>query len=178
MALRQVHGRYAAYWNAAHTSSGHAWQGRFYSCPLDEAHLWQALRYAELNPVRAKMVPEAVAWPWSSAGGALRNGRSRPLSRHQALEPAMVSGGLAEFSGRGGNGAGVGCRSPEHPHRAATGIGKVHRRARTGHRASAASTERRSSQKAGHQREAGRVYVPQTYPAIHPATFQEAEKLV
>ena len=67
VALKQTHGRYAAYWNAAHTTSGHAWQGRFYSCPLDEAHLWQALRYTELNPVRAKMAAEAVAWPWSSA---------------------------------------------------------------------------------------------------------------
>ena len=66
VALKQTHGRYAAYWNAAHTCSGHAWQGRFYSCPLDEAHLWQALRYAELNPVRAKMAA-GVAWPWSSA---------------------------------------------------------------------------------------------------------------
>ena len=67
-ALKQTHGRYAAYWNVAHASRGHAWQGRFYSCPLDEAHLWQALRYAELNPVRAKMAGEAAAWPWSSAG--------------------------------------------------------------------------------------------------------------
>ena len=47
--------------------SGHAWQGRFYSCPLDAAHLWTALRYAELNPVRARMVDKAVEWPWSSA---------------------------------------------------------------------------------------------------------------
>ena len=67
VALKQTHGRYAAYWNAAHTVNGHAWQGRFYSCPLDEAHFWQALRYAELNPVRAGMVEEAVGWPWSSA---------------------------------------------------------------------------------------------------------------
>jgi REP element-mobilizing transposase RayT len=29
-ALKQVHGRYASYWNAAHTSSGHVWQGRFH----------------------------------------------------------------------------------------------------------------------------------------------------
>ena len=65
--LKQTHGRYAAYWNAAHTSSGHVWQGRFYSCPLEEAHRWQALRYAEGNPVRAKMAAEAAAWPWSSA---------------------------------------------------------------------------------------------------------------
>src|SRR5208337_4685663 len=67
VALKQTHGRYAAYWNAAHTSSGHVWQGRFYSCPLDEAHLWQALRYTELNPGRAKLAPEAAVWPWSSA---------------------------------------------------------------------------------------------------------------
>jgi putative transposase len=65
--FRQVHGRYANYWNAAHSRSGHAWQGRFYSCPMDAGHLWTALRYAELNPVRAGMVDNAVDWPWSSA---------------------------------------------------------------------------------------------------------------
>ena len=43
------------------------WQGRFYSCPLDEPHLWAALRYVELNPVRAGMVSRAEEWRWSSA---------------------------------------------------------------------------------------------------------------
>jgi putative transposase len=52
-ALKHVHGRYASYWNAAHQSNGHLWQGRYYSCPLDEPHLWEALRYTELNPLRA-----------------------------------------------------------------------------------------------------------------------------
>lgn len=66
-ALKRTHGRYASYWNAAHRSSGHLWQGRFYSCPLDPPHLWQALRYTELNPVRAGIVKDAVSWPWSSA---------------------------------------------------------------------------------------------------------------
>ena len=66
-ALKQAHGRYAAYWNTTHGSSGHAWQGRFYSCPLDEGHLWEALRYAELNPVRAGMVAQPQEWKWSSA---------------------------------------------------------------------------------------------------------------
>ena len=47
--LKQAHGRYAAYWNAQQSSTGHVWQGRFYSCPLDESHLWAALRYVELN---------------------------------------------------------------------------------------------------------------------------------
>jgi len=65
--LKQAHGRYASYWNARASSSGHVWQGRFYSCPLDESHLWTALRYVELNPVRAGMVGAAERWRWSSA---------------------------------------------------------------------------------------------------------------
>jgi putative transposase len=44
LALKHTHGRYAAYWNAKHGTSGHVWQGRFYSCPLGQDHLWQALR--------------------------------------------------------------------------------------------------------------------------------------
>jgi putative transposase len=66
-ALKRTHGRYAAYWNAQHGSSGHVWQGRYYSCPLGRPHLWEALRYTELNPVRARLVAEAEAWTWSSA---------------------------------------------------------------------------------------------------------------
>ena len=65
--LKQTHGRYASYWNARQLSSGHVWQGRFYSCPLDESHLWKALRYVELNPVRAGMVTAPELWKWSSA---------------------------------------------------------------------------------------------------------------
>jgi REP-associated tyrosine transposase len=65
--LKHAQGRYASYWNARQSSSGHVWQGRFYSCPLDESHLWAALRYVELNPVRAGMVAAAEQWRWSSA---------------------------------------------------------------------------------------------------------------
>jgi putative transposase len=57
--LKDTHGRFASYWNAVHYSSGHVWQGRYYSCPLDESHLWEALRYTELNPVRARLVTTA-----------------------------------------------------------------------------------------------------------------------
>ena len=70
--LKYTHGRYASYWNARKASSGHAWQGRFYSCPLDDAHLWIALRYAELNPVRAGLVATAEQWRWSSAAAHCR----------------------------------------------------------------------------------------------------------
>ncbi len=65
--LKHTHGRYAVYWNARQSSSGHVWQGRFYSCPLGNSHLWAALRYVELNPVRAGIVEIASQWKWSSA---------------------------------------------------------------------------------------------------------------
>jgi len=68
LTLKNTHGRYAGYWNASHSSSGHVWQGRYYSCPLDLTHLWRALRYTELNPVRARMVTTPEAYRWSSAG--------------------------------------------------------------------------------------------------------------
>ncbi len=65
--LKHTHGRYASYWNVAHHANGHVWQGRYYSCPLDGTHLWEALRYTELNPVRAGLVAEARSWTCSSA---------------------------------------------------------------------------------------------------------------
>ncbi len=49
------------------STKGHLWQSRFYSTPMDEDHFWEALRYIELNPVRAGMVQKAWEWPWSSA---------------------------------------------------------------------------------------------------------------
>ena len=61
-ALKQTHGRYASYWNAIHQSNGHVWQGRYYSYPLDRSHLWEALHYTELNPVRA-------VWSWRQSCG-------------------------------------------------------------------------------------------------------------
>jgi putative transposase len=67
LTLKHTHGRYAAYWNASHTSSGHVWQGRYYSCPLDSEHLWAALRYTELNPLRARLASAPEAYRWSSA---------------------------------------------------------------------------------------------------------------
>jgi len=77
--LKQAHGRYAAYWNAQQSSTGHVWQGRFYSCPLDESHLWKALRYVELNPVRAGMVATAEQWRWSSAAAHCGRENSDPM---------------------------------------------------------------------------------------------------
>jgi putative transposase len=66
-ALGRTHNDYSRWLNLRHRTTGHLWQNRFYSCPLDESHSWEALRYVELNPVRAGLTKRAAEWPWSSA---------------------------------------------------------------------------------------------------------------
>jgi putative transposase len=47
--------------------SGHVWQGRFRSFPIEEdQHLLSVLRYVERNPLRAGLVSRAQDWAWSS----------------------------------------------------------------------------------------------------------------
>lgn len=67
LALRRLHLRYAQRVNRAHDWRGHLWQGRYFASVLDESYLWAAIRYVELNPVRAGMVERAEDYPWSSA---------------------------------------------------------------------------------------------------------------
>jgi len=62
-----THMRYSQYFNRKKRSFGHLWQGRFYSCVLDESHLYAAIRYIENNPVRARLANSAIDWDWSSA---------------------------------------------------------------------------------------------------------------
>ena len=65
--FNNTHMRYAQYLNRQRNQKGHFWQGRFYSCILDETHLYRAIRYVENNPVKAKIVKEAWEYKWSSA---------------------------------------------------------------------------------------------------------------
>ncbi|MBZ0271098.1 transposase [bacterium] len=66
-AMGRTHYRYAMTINRLHGRTGHIWQNRFFSCPLDRPHAWAALRYVERNPVRAKMTRVPWTYPWSSA---------------------------------------------------------------------------------------------------------------
>lgn len=68
-ALHDAHTVYAMRYNTHTELSGHLWQGRFYSCPMDDGHLWDAVRYVERNPIRAGLVARAEDYPWSSAPG-------------------------------------------------------------------------------------------------------------
>ncbi|MDH3524964.1 MAG: transposase [Acidobacteriota bacterium] len=65
--LGEAHRRYALRVNRRHGWTGHLWQERFSSFPMDEAHLMAAIRYVLLNPVRAGLAETATSWPYSSA---------------------------------------------------------------------------------------------------------------
>jgi len=66
-AVGRTHLRYTQYINRMHKRSGHLWEGRFYSCALDERGFWLAAKYVELNPVRAKICRLPWRYKWSSA---------------------------------------------------------------------------------------------------------------
>jgi len=68
-----AHHRYAKRVNAIHDWRGHLWQERFYSVVMDETHTLAAMRYIELNPVRAGLCKRADEWPWSSVHRNLGN---------------------------------------------------------------------------------------------------------
>jgi len=67
--LKPLHMRYAQHVNWTQRIGGRLWQGRFFSCPMDDEHLWSAVRYVERNPVRAGMIERAEDYRWSSAAG-------------------------------------------------------------------------------------------------------------
>lgn len=62
-----MHRAYAGVIHARRKKTGHFSQGRFGAVAMDEKHLLAAWRYVGLNPVRARLVANAIDWPWSSA---------------------------------------------------------------------------------------------------------------
>jgi putative transposase len=66
-AMGPTHRAYSTEINRREGWSGHLWQSRFASFPMDEPHLHACLRYVELNPVRAGLAARPEDWPWSSA---------------------------------------------------------------------------------------------------------------
>jgi putative transposase len=78
VAIGQTHKLYTIIVNKREGWSGYLWQGRFISFPMDMSYLYRAMRYDELNPVRAKIVAKATDYRWSSARAHVL-GASDPL---------------------------------------------------------------------------------------------------
>ena len=67
LAIGEAHRRYSVMINRRQKWTGHLWQGRFSSFPMDETYLLAAVKYIEMNPVRANFAPDPYSWKWSSA---------------------------------------------------------------------------------------------------------------
>ena len=79
-----VHMRHAQLVNRNNGWTGHLWSNRFHSTPLDWDHFRTAVRYVELNPVRAGMIDRAEEYKWSSAQAHVFG----------AVDPLLTSGAL------------------------------------------------------------------------------------
>lgn len=70
---------YVQYVNRAYRRTGTLWEGRFRSSLVqEEDYLLACYRYIELNPVRAALVADPAAYPWSSYH-ANAQGKEDPL---------------------------------------------------------------------------------------------------
>ena len=65
--FQMTHKRYADFVNGRGGWTGHLWQQRFYSSPIDLEYLWVAVRYTLRNPVEAHIVKHPADYCWSSA---------------------------------------------------------------------------------------------------------------
>jgi len=79
--LRPLHTRYAQTINKKKGWTGHLWQGRYFSSPMDENYFWECIRYIENNPVRANIVGKAEEYKWSSARYHCGIGSSKIVSK-------------------------------------------------------------------------------------------------
>lgn len=66
--MMQTIGRtYVRYFNSSYGRTGALWEGRYRATMLHDEKYWlTCLRYVELNPVRAGMVPSPELYRWSS----------------------------------------------------------------------------------------------------------------
>jgi len=78
-----AHMRYSQYRNDKINATGHLWQGRFFSCVMDENHLIATARYIERNPVRAHIVKKPYEYIWSSAKDHSDNTRTSIIDTNE-----------------------------------------------------------------------------------------------
>jgi putative transposase len=81
--MQAVGRRYVRYFNDTHGRSGTLWEGRYKSTLIQtERYLLACMAYIDLNPVRAGMVGQASAYPWSSHLYYVGQGPNKLLTPH------------------------------------------------------------------------------------------------
>jgi putative transposase len=86
-AMKVVNVRYVRYFNRKYNRIGTMFNGRYRAIPLvDEAQWVTCLRYVDLNPLRARMVRDPAAYPWSSYAAHALGDAIPWLESHPAYE--------------------------------------------------------------------------------------------
>lgn len=63
--MQQLEGEFADFYNKRKTRTGSFWGERFHCTMIENnEHLWNCLRYIDLNMVRAGVVAHPGSWPW------------------------------------------------------------------------------------------------------------------
>jgi putative transposase len=75
----EVNRRYTYIINTRENLTGNMWEGRYHSFPMDKAYLFNCVRYAERNPVKAGIVKQAEEYRWSSAAEHVSGARKSIL---------------------------------------------------------------------------------------------------
>lgn len=84
-ALGEAHRRYTRRINERNGWRGHLFQDRFFSYPMDENHLLNAVRYVETMPVMGGIAPSPEAYLWSSARAHVKGREDKLLSPEKPL---------------------------------------------------------------------------------------------
>ena len=77
--FQRLHTAWAIYYNRRYGRTGHLFQNRYFSSPLDWKHFWTAIRYVETNPMRAGFRGSPQDWQFSSARERLTGIKDRDI---------------------------------------------------------------------------------------------------
>ncbi len=91
-AVGEGHRRYTCHINQREGWRGYLWQGRFASFVMDQDYFLTAMRYVELNPVRAGLAASPADWPWSSARAHLTGERDPLIGDVREMMPMGATG--------------------------------------------------------------------------------------
>lgn len=99
--MQQLEGEFADFYNKRKTRSGSFWGQRFHCTMIENnEHLWNCLRYIDLNMVRAGVVAHPDSWPWCGYHelvGERKRYRLLDISRLIELLGVEDKESLAEF---------------------------------------------------------------------------------
>jgi len=97
--MQSLEGQFAVYYNGRMSRSSAFWGERFHCTMIESGgHLWNCMKYIDLNMVRAGVVGHPAQWPWCGYHELVGNRRRyRLLDLRRVLElfPGLDSGSFA-----------------------------------------------------------------------------------